>query len=275
MKQVDLKYRMTELGLTDYESRGYLAMIQKHDFTAAELSRISGIPRTRIYEILQKLIQKGLCVEILGGIKKYKAVAPKMALARLIEYQKAELTAKENLANSISSILQQEFIISSTNQNPLDYIELLKDPKHVAHRFMELVEKSQNEILVFVKPPFSNPKEKLEKQTSKGIEAVQRKIVCKALYEISKGKQEREWQFEQIDMASKAGEHSRIIESLPLKLAIFDESKVIFAMEDYHPAKGRQTSLVIKHHALAKGLKILFDTLWKAGRDYHDLLKIE
>lgn len=274
MKFDDIRYKMIELGLTEYESKGYLSMLRKHDFTATELSRISGIPRTRVYEIVQKLVLKGLCVEILGGIKKYKAVAPEIALSRLIEYQKADFIIKENLAKSISSVLQNEFKKNSNNNDPLDYIELLKDPKQVAQRFMGLVETAEKEILAFVKPPFSNPKKKLEKQTSKAVEAIYRNVVCKALYEIGGNKQDIEWQYNQIDIATKAGEHSRVIESLPLKLSIFDESKVIFAMEDYHPTENRQTSLVIEHKALAKSLKILFETLWEKGKDYKELLKL-
>jgi len=58
-------------------------------------------------------------------------------------------------------------------------------------------------------------------------------------------------------------------------MAVFDGSKVIFAMEDFHPSKNYQTSLVIENLALAKSMKILFETLWEKGRDYHDLLKIK
>jgi len=275
MSDKDIKYKLVELGLTEYESKGYLSMLKKHDFTATELSRISEIPRTRVYEILQKLVQRGLCIEILGNIKKYKAVSPEIALNKLLEYQKAEFSIKKNLVKSISSTLQEQYLKGSNNQDPLDYIELLKDPKQVARRFMRLVSSAKKEILIFIRPPFSNPKKKLEKQADEGIEALQRDVTCKALYEISKNREEREWTFVQADRSAKAGEHSRIIEELPLKMAVFDGSKVIFAMEDFHPSKNYQTSLVIENLALAKSMKILFETLWEKGRDYHDLLKIK
>ena len=189
--------------------------------------------------------------------------------------QKADFIIKENLANSISSILQKQYQKNSTNHNHLDYIELLRDPKQVAQKFIQLVGNAQHEVLVFVKPPFSGSRDKLEKQTSSEIEALKINITCKSLYEISKNKKEREWQFKQIDMAARYGEHARIIDDLPLKMSVFDESKVLFAMEDYHPTKNLQTSLVIEHRSLAKSLKILFETLWFKGQDYHNILKID
>lgn len=271
MKLEDLNNNLIELGLTDYESKGYLAMLRRHVSTASELSRISGIPRTRVYEILERLTHKGLCIEILDQIKKYKAIAPEIALSRLIENQKAEIVVKENLATSISHFLQQQYLGNSLDQDPLDYIELWRNPLQVADRFLRLVNDANREILVFVKAPYSNPKKKLEEQTSKSIEAAERRIVCRAIYEIADNEQEREWQFEQIDVAVKAGEQARIIDKLPIKMAIFDETEVIFAMEDYHLTKSRQTSLVIKHSSLAMCLKILFETIWSNARDYKEL----
>ena len=272
MKPENLSNHLIELGLTDYESKGYLAMLRRHVATASELARLSGIPRTRIYEVLDRLIQKGLCLEILDQVKKYKAIEPDIALNRLIEQQRAAIILKENLASSISPFLQQRYIEHSSNQDPLDYIELWRNPSQVAQRFLKLVDDAQREILVLVKPPYSNPKKKLEEQTFKSVEAAERKLACRAIYEISTEPQERKWEAEQIKIAVEAGEQARIIEKLPLKMAIFDGTKVIFAMEDYHPTLSRQTSLVIEHHALAQCLKILFETLWSNSRDWHELL---
>lgn len=47
-------------GYTQYESKAYIALLQNSDVTAYQISKDSGVPRARIYEILSNLIQKGI-----------------------------------------------------------------------------------------------------------------------------------------------------------------------------------------------------------------------
>jgi HTH-type transcriptional regulator, sugar sensing transcriptional regulator len=265
--------QLLSLGLTEYESKAYLAMLQKQSSSASELSKLSGVPRTRIYDILDRLARNGLCVERLGKEKKYQAVAPEIAMQRLLEHQKAEFIVKEKIAASLSAALKSEFEKGVSNNDPLDYIELLRDPKQVSRRVMELVSGAKREILVFVKPPFSNPKRELEKQNDESIQAVKRQIEIRAIYEFPQASEEIEWMYSQIERSSREGEKSRVIDKLPLKMVVVDETKVIFAMEDFHKTANRQTSLLIEHHALASSLKILFETLWERARDYQGVGK--
>jgi len=73
MQNNELLSHLITLGLTTYESKGYLAMLKKQSLTASELAKLSDIPRTRIYDVLEKLAQRGLCVELLGKWKKFHA----------------------------------------------------------------------------------------------------------------------------------------------------------------------------------------------------------
>lgn len=47
-------------GYTQYESKAYIALLQNSDVTAYQISKDSGIPRARIYEVLANLMQKGI-----------------------------------------------------------------------------------------------------------------------------------------------------------------------------------------------------------------------
>jgi sugar-specific transcriptional regulator TrmB len=217
------------------------------------------------------MTRNGLCVELLGKEKKYQAASPDTAMERFLEFQKAEFAAKEKIAISLVGNLKSKFEKGLSNNDPLEYIEMLRDPKQVSQRVMNLVAGARNEILVFVKPPFSNPKEELERQNEESIEAIKRHIEIKALYEIPESPEEIRWMLGQIRRSAREGEQARVIERLPMKMIVVDEGKVIFAMEDFHKTKTHQTSLVIEHHALAMSLKISFETLWSLGRDYNDL----
>jgi hypothetical protein len=48
------------LGLTQYEAKAYVALVRRDSSTAAQVSRLAGVPRQRIYDVLSSLAEKGL-----------------------------------------------------------------------------------------------------------------------------------------------------------------------------------------------------------------------
>lgn len=58
-------------GLNEYEARAYLALLQHGPAVAGEISRRSGIPRPRVYDTLQRLIEQTLVTEHGGAPRRY------------------------------------------------------------------------------------------------------------------------------------------------------------------------------------------------------------
>ncbi|WP_169719318.1 TrmB family transcriptional regulator [Desulfovirgula thermocuniculi] len=55
---------LTALGLSLYEAKAYLALLRQNPANAHEVSRVSGIPASRVYETLNRLVRKGLVVQV-------------------------------------------------------------------------------------------------------------------------------------------------------------------------------------------------------------------
>lgn len=53
---------LQDLGLSGYEAQAYLAALRHPPLTGYQLSKVSGVPRSRIYETIEKLTAKGLLV---------------------------------------------------------------------------------------------------------------------------------------------------------------------------------------------------------------------
>ena len=51
---------LVELGLTRYEAKAYLTLIQRESYAASEFAIEAGIPRQRIYDVLNSLVSRGL-----------------------------------------------------------------------------------------------------------------------------------------------------------------------------------------------------------------------
>jgi len=68
--------KLQRIGLTEYEARAYLALLKDHLNSATRLSEKSGVPRTKIYSVLESLEHKGW-IRIYSGIPLlFKAVDP-------------------------------------------------------------------------------------------------------------------------------------------------------------------------------------------------------
>ena len=74
---VNIIKKLQDLGFTDYESRVYVQLVSRNPATPYEAAKASGIPSSKIYEILAKLADKGLVMEINeGGKRRYVPMEP-------------------------------------------------------------------------------------------------------------------------------------------------------------------------------------------------------
>lgn len=71
---------LKEFGLTDYEAKVYVSLVESGNQAASELSRTAAIPYSKIYEILGNLERKGWVETEQGRPSKYYPKAPSTAL---------------------------------------------------------------------------------------------------------------------------------------------------------------------------------------------------
>jgi sugar-specific transcriptional regulator TrmB len=80
---------LEKLGLSEKEAKAYLALLALGEATAARLASRTGITRTLLYEIMDKLIERGLVSSVIKeGIKHFRAAEPGVLLNDLEEKKK-------------------------------------------------------------------------------------------------------------------------------------------------------------------------------------------
>ncbi|MGQ4870533.1 MAG: TrmB family transcriptional regulator, partial [Candidatus Thorarchaeota archaeon] len=67
---------LRELGLTEYETAAYLALVQGGQMAASDVSQKSQVPYSRIYDVLGRLEEKGFIQIQRGRPTMYVAKAP-------------------------------------------------------------------------------------------------------------------------------------------------------------------------------------------------------
>jgi len=79
---------LKSIGLNLYERKIFVALLARGVATAGELSQIANVPRSRSYDILESLAEKGFVVVQPSKPIRYVALAPKDALERTMENMK-------------------------------------------------------------------------------------------------------------------------------------------------------------------------------------------
>lgn len=254
---------LTRFGLTTYEAKAYLALMRRDSSTAAQVARLSGVPRQRIYDVLSSLVERGLASTRPGQVVKYAATAPELALNGLLADHRRSLADLEHQASRMMEELGPAYRAGQEHSDPLEYIEVLRDRRAINERFGDLQAGIKDEILVFTKPPYA----KLPQENVEGIE-VTRTHRARSVYELSAFDDPAF--IEGVRRFIEAGEEARFVPALPLKLVIIDERFVMFGMEDPVAGGTDLTMMVVEHQALATVLKIAFNAVWEQGLTYDE-----
>ncbi len=76
---------LEQVGFSTYEARVYLGLLQQSPITGYQLSKRSGVPRSRIYETLERLVAKGYAVALQTDPAQYSPLTAHELVAYLQE----------------------------------------------------------------------------------------------------------------------------------------------------------------------------------------------
>lgn len=263
-----------EVGLTEREAKIYITLLSGRMFTASDLQKEVNIPRTKIYEVLNKMVSRNICTEKkLGKNKMYEAVEPKLAMERIYENYKNELNQKKEIIDQLSEVFTPVFENSKAIIDPLDFIEVMEEKTQIHRRYIKSVRNTRIEMLTFNKGPYaSDNKERLKEQEDEEAKLLKRGGSSKGIYQFKEFK-DIDWLYESIKMSVRDGEKARVVESLPIKMLIFDDEKVMFPLEQPIKTSNDLTMIYIEHKQLAAACRILFDHMWNSGIDFEEFEK--
>ena len=103
--------KLQRVGLTEYEAKAYLALLNTHLSTATKASEKSGVPRTRIYSVLESLRDKGW-VRVYSGVPLlFKAKEPLAVFEKVKEDYSLFLESVQSTLKDEVNILKEKFVI--------------------------------------------------------------------------------------------------------------------------------------------------------------------
>jgi HTH-type transcriptional regulator, sugar sensing transcriptional regulator len=105
---ISIEESLKEIGLTNYETKIYLALLELGEAKSGQILAKAGIYSGNVYEILESLKNKGLVSEtIKNNVKHYSPANPERILDYLDEKEKRIEEQKENIQDLIPKILSK------------------------------------------------------------------------------------------------------------------------------------------------------------------------
>jgi HTH-type transcriptional regulator, sugar sensing transcriptional regulator len=263
--------KFLELGLTERETKVYITLLSKKSFTSTELQKSANIPRTKIYEVLSKMIERGICIERrIGKTKHYEAVEPKRALHKVLEDFKSEyqleVEKKKNITDTLAGIFNPVYLKNKDFESPLEFVEVIKDKDQAQKRILHAFQNAKAEVLSFVKGPYvCDTNSRVNQQVREEKNLLKRGVKCKKIYE-SLELMESVPVIEQFKPLAKLGSQLHAVETLPIKMVVFDDNLVIFPLQDVIKDPDELTIILIQHKEMVLACKILFNYLWSISK---------
>ena len=255
--------KLQQVGLNAYEARSYLVLIGHPRFKALELAARSHVPRQKIYEVLDSLVEKGFAQVIQEKTKLFSAVDPSLAvpgyLARRNRVLQNELAEQARAANGLIEDLRHGYEEGQGGRGALDFLSLVNDPTQTAFHYRRMLAEAHAQYAEFSRPPFAV--DPLDEQSVK--DAISRGVHCRLL--IEDGPMD-DTHRERLDDYDDAGIEIRFHEKLPLKLALFDNRCGLVALLDPVLTKPSWTSVIFEHNGFAEAMAGLFENYWSKGR---------
>jgi len=134
---------MENLGLTSYEIRVYLSLLDTSSMTAADISKKSGVPYSKIYEVLNSLEEKGWLETDSSRPQKFFPKSPSSALESM------RLHHENNFRESQSTVVNElmpMYTKSGIKERP--EIWVARGVFNIAAKVNEIIQNSQQELLV-------------------------------------------------------------------------------------------------------------------------------
>lgn len=268
---MDIEKLFEELGLSLYQAKVLTALIQCGESKASDVSQLSGVPRAKVYSVLDQLVDMGLVDKKPGRPVKYKVKTPEEIVERLrynieMEYKK-RLRRIEEVSDDLIRILRELYKPLETEFRELIKVIKVGEPSERETRLMFSAAKREINIISKVFEYYPKVKNELISAVDRGVNVKILLLGKEFLDERSKEVQEEIVNLLKRDLKNVDIRFSKTI--LPLRGTIIDPSyeyksgKAIFVVEDPRTPLYLRDAAVTENPSLVAGMKKYFDLIWK------------
>jgi len=153
---MDTATLLRDFAFSKYESSCYLALVANHPANGSQLSKLSGISRSRIYDVLRSLMRKKLVFEIEKGL-----YVP-------LQFEEMKKRLRSQFESNLTILEEQ--LKDRLNESGYEYILTLKGRDHVLTKAIDMIESATQELYVrFFPTTWEILKKNLKEAEQRGV----------------------------------------------------------------------------------------------------------
>ena len=239
---------LEEIGLTKGEIRVYLTLLKTGETTTGKIIGESGLSSGKIYEILDKLIKKGLVSFIIKEKTKYfQASSPKRILDFLNEKEKILEDKKKEIEKELPLLLGMQ-------KQKASETFLFKGLKGIQTAIFQALENLNKDDEILAMGIISRKDEKYNILWEKWhSERVSKKVKCRVIFS-------EEGEYYKILKKMKLMDIKLIKGLTPSPIDIIGDNILIFTYGE------EPSCLYIHNQEIAESFKSFFETMWKIAK---------
>ncbi len=139
--------------LNIYETKVWLALLSRGISSAGEIAEVSGVPRSRTYDVLESLEKRGFAIEKLGKPVKYLAVKPSVVIEKLKNNTITYAEEKVQILSKLKDTKEYEELqtLHTTGIEPMKNHELsssIKGRSNLYSQLRDTMESAENSVYV-------------------------------------------------------------------------------------------------------------------------------
>jgi sugar-specific transcriptional regulator TrmB len=241
---------LEELGLTKGEIKVYLSLLEIGETTTGKIIDKAQISAGKVYQILEKLIQKGLVGYIVKKKTKYfNAQSPKRILDIIHEKEKALKTKEKEINKLLPTLIAMQNNTKTTNES-----KFFSDYKGINTTIFEFLDslKEGDEINAMGIQTKRNKKYNLM-WLKWHKERIKRKIKCKLLFSNNNEylKELKKMKYTKV----------KVLKGItPATINVCKDKTLIFTFQE------EPGCLSIRNKDIATSFESFFENLWKLGK---------
>lgn len=154
----EIYLELQKLGFSQYECKAYVGLLKNSPITGYELSKRSGVPRSMIYEVLGKLVDKGAVYMVPSDPITYAPLPAKDLITRLRNTFKQSFDFLEKNLSALES------------EQQVDVVHRISGDELVLAEMTDIIKKAKKELwLSLWEPQIFLIKEDADKRMKEGI----------------------------------------------------------------------------------------------------------
>jgi len=265
-----ITYILTSMGLNEYQASVMSHLLLLGETKATVLSKASGVPSARIYDVLDSLAKMGLLTKKPGRPSLYKPQPPSEIINLLLAMQREDLRRRlatlEEKAKDFIKMASKVYLKGAKGIQSVPLLRIVTVGKVSLEETRSLYDAAEREILILSQALEYFP------EVSENLKAAEdRKVTIKIILMNPKllKKEDRAKQAKVIEAVKKSlGEKDiiRFSDEVPIRGSIIDPEKgggAIFLVEDPGVPFFLREAAITSHRSVVKGLALMFKLLWE------------